>query len=214
MVAPLFDGDVVNVSAWRDEDKAGRHYRDYFSNARSYTLTNFRSDMRGHQGGANEIFLDLELPLPSRLRAAFDVVFNHTTLEHIYDFRRAFENLCEMSREAVIVVVPWLQPYHSTYGDYWRFSPVAIARMLVERGLTPAHIAWNRNAQASIYVFAIGVRTPARWRGAFAFDFDPRDRRLLTETVHTAGEHAFPAPLLASLKTAMRAALPRKRAPL
>ena len=40
LVAPLFDGDVVNVSAGDDIDKAGSLYRDYFSNARSYHITN------------------------------------------------------------------------------------------------------------------------------------------------------------------------------
>ena len=92
-VGDLFTGDVVNVSAWRDEDKAGRRYRDYFPNAHSYSMTNFRADMRGYQGLDGEIFLDLEQPLPPELAGAIDVVFNHTTLEHIYEFRRAFANL-------------------------------------------------------------------------------------------------------------------------
>src|SRR5512145_328456 len=107
-IGPLFDGDIVNVSAWRDDDKAGRRYRDYFPRARSYTMTNFRTDMRGFQGWDGEIFLDLEQPLPVELQGAFDVVYNHTTLEHIYEFRLAFSNLCAMSRDAVVIVVPWL----------------------------------------------------------------------------------------------------------
>jgi hypothetical protein len=49
-LAGWFPGDVVNVSAWRDEDKEGRHYRDYFTAATHYNLTNYKPEMRGFQG--------------------------------------------------------------------------------------------------------------------------------------------------------------------
>ena len=32
-------GDVANVSAWKDQDKQGKNYKDYFTNAKSYTIT-------------------------------------------------------------------------------------------------------------------------------------------------------------------------------
>src|SRR5581483_8386198 len=41
-VAPLFDGRVVNVSGWEDRDKRGGRYRDYFTRAAGYELTNYR----------------------------------------------------------------------------------------------------------------------------------------------------------------------------
>jgi len=202
-VGALFDGDVVNVSAWRDEDKAGRRYRDYFPNARSYALTNYRADMRGYQGLDGEIFLDLEAALPPQLAAAFDVVFNHTTLEHVYEFRRAFANLCEMSRDVVIVVVPWLQPYHSDYGDYWRFSPLAVSRLFIENAMIPAHIVWNRDRGASVYVLAVGVRHPERWRHAFDFACDFQD---LAPPDGYAGCDALPRKLNERLRSAASAA--------
>lgn len=191
-IGALFEGDVVNVSAWRDEDKAGRHYRDYFPRARSYTRTNFRSDMRGFQGEEGEIFLDLEQALPANLHGAFDTVFNHTTLEHIYEFRRAFANICAMSRDVVVIVVPWLQPYHSNYGDYWRFSPIAIARLFAENGLTPARITWNSDPGASVYVFAVGVRDQARWAHAFEFAVHPDQDDFLAHPWDGAGRDALP----------------------
>jgi hypothetical protein len=172
-VAPLFSGDVVNVSAWRDEDKEGGHYRQYFTGATSYSLTNFDADKNGFQGVDGEIFLDLEAPLPEALQGRFDVAFNHTTLEHVYDFRTAFRNICAMSRDVVVIVLPWLQPQHTDYGDYWRFSPTAAARMLVDEGFTPARITWNNHRLASVYVFAVGVRNPDKWRGRFEFNVDP-----------------------------------------
>jgi hypothetical protein len=205
-IGSLFDGDIVNVSAWRDDDKDGRRYRDYFPRARSYAMTNFRADMRGLQGWDEEIFLDLEQPLPNTLQAAFDVVYNHTTLEHIYEFRLAFANLCAMSRDAVILVVPWLQPYHSQYGDYWRFSPKAVARLFAENGYAAARVVWNANAGASVYVFAVGVRDPARWRGVFEFDHDPEAEGFLAPPAERPGQSALPKLLLDRARAAARAA--------
>jgi len=169
--ASLFHGEIVNVSAWKDVDKEGRHYRDYFSNATSYTITNYKAEFRGLQGAEGEIYLDLEQDLPAELVARWDVVFNHTTLEHVYDFRSAFDNLCRMTRDVLIVVVPFLQPYHSDYGDYWRFSPLAIKRMLEERGVRPLYVSFNGHLASAVYVFAIGSRQPERWAARIAAPF-------------------------------------------
>lgn len=161
--ASLFRGDVANVSGWRDEDKEGLHYRDYFACASSYTITNFRPEARGYQGTPGEIFLDLEAPLPAELHDRFDVVFNHTVLEHVFEFRTAFANLCAMSRDLVVLVVPWLQPFHGDYGDYWRFSPQAIERLFEKEGMTSLYVRCNDQLLTSVYVFAIASKHPERW---------------------------------------------------
>lgn len=169
--AHLFKGEVVNVSGWKDIDKEGRHYKDYFTQATSYTITNFKSEARGLQGYEGEIFLNLEEDLPQNLAAAFDVVFNHTTLEHIYEARKAFENLCKLSKDIVIIVLPFLQQYHSDYGDFWRFSPLAIKRLFEENGLTPIYQSFNSNKMSSVYTFTIASRYPENWRNNFSWTF-------------------------------------------
>ncbi len=63
-LGPLFSGDVIHVSAWRDEDKEGGHYRDYFPNAASYTITN-HTGYRGFQGSPGELQLDLTAQPPT-----------------------------------------------------------------------------------------------------------------------------------------------------
>uniref|UniRef100_A0A832A020 Methyltransferase domain-containing protein n=1 Tax=Desulfacinum infernum TaxID=35837 RepID=A0A832A020_9BACT len=166
-MAHLFYGDVVNVSAWKDEDKEGRRYRDYFINAASYWVTNWRSEARGFQNYPNEIFLDLEQELALELVGRFDVVFNHTTLEHVFNVFKAFENLCLLSRDIVMVCVPFLQPYHTDYGDFWRFSPMAVKRLYEANGLHVLYINWNRHRMSSVYVFAVGSKNPGRWQGRF-----------------------------------------------
>lgn len=181
----------MNVSAWTDDDKQGGKYADYFANKSSYTLTNFDPDKRGFQGFPGELFLDLEQPLSTDLESRFDVVFNHTTLEHVFDVRTAFTNLCSMSRDVVIIVVPFLQQVHSDYGDYWRFSPQAIERMFVDEGLSIAYLSFNNHHRTSVYVFAIGVRERQRWAEHFPFTFDYTDPAFTFLDEPFAGCNAF-----------------------
>lgn len=117
--------------------------------------------------GVREINLDLTKPVPDELRSAFDVVYNHTTLEHIFDVERAFANLCEMSSDAVILVVPSLQQIHitETYGDYWRMTPLGVAKRFLHHGFTPLVITTNDQPFAPIYTFAIAVRDPQKYKG-------------------------------------------------
>ncbi len=179
--AYLFSGDIVNVSGWKDIDKEGKHYKDYFINASSYTITNYKSEARGFQGYQNEIFLDLEKPLPKELYQRFDVVFNHTTLEHIYDIKTAFSNLCNLSRDIVIIIVPFLQQYHSDYGDYWRFTPLAIKKMFEENGFEVVYQSFNSHKMSSVYIFTIASRFPEKWRDKFKWSFsyiDPKGKGL------------------------------------
>lgn len=174
--ASLFEGDVVNVSGWKDIDKQGKHYKDYFASANSYTITNYKAEARGYQGIENEIFLNLEEDLPQDLVSKFDVVFNHTTLEHIYDAKKAFANLCLMSRDVVILVLPFLQQYHAEYGDYWRFTPLAIKRMFEENNYSLIYQSFNSNRYSSVYTFTIASRKPQQWKNKFNWEFTCEDK--------------------------------------
>jgi len=173
--AHLFHGDIVNVSGWKDIDKEGRFYKDYFANAQTYTVTNYRSDARGFQGQEGEIFLDLEETLPEDLDGRFDVVFNHTTLEHIYDVNTAFRNLCGMTKDIAIVVVPFLQQYHAEYGDYWRFTPLAMKRLFEDQGMEVLYQSFNSHKRSSVYLFSIAAKRPENWRNLFEGSLDHVD---------------------------------------
>nr|MBI1231047.1 hypothetical protein [Cytophagales bacterium] len=165
-IAPLFTGKVANVSGWKDEDKQGGFYQDYFVNASSYTITNYEG-CRGFQGEKDEIPLDLEKELPNKLIGAFDVVFNHTTLEHIYEVRTAFKNLCLMSSDTVIVVVPFAQTQHEQENiqDFWRFTPTALRRLFDENEMGVVYEAANDDRNAGIYVTMVGSKNPDKWIG-------------------------------------------------
>jgi len=169
--AHLFRGDIVNVSGWKDVDKEGGFYRDYFVNAASYSITNYKAEARGFQGGEGEIFLDLEENLPDDLNNKFDVVFNHTTLEHIYDVNTAFSNLCKLSSDIVIIIVPFLQQYHADYGDYWRFTPLVIKRLFEDHGFEVLYQSFNSHKMSSVYLFSIASKNPEKWKDCFDWSF-------------------------------------------
>lgn len=164
--ASLFEGDVVNVSAGEDVDKEGHQYRDYFSSCKTYSTTNHApGSYRGFAGRPREILLDLCQPLPVELVGGFDTVFNHTTLEHVVDFPKAIENLCQLSSDLVVLVVPFLQAQHETssYRDYWRFTPAILEHHLNLHGLSVIYESANQHPEASIYIFQIASKNPARW---------------------------------------------------
>jgi hypothetical protein len=161
--APYFSGSILNASGWKDEDKEGSEYRYYFRNATEYQISNFMPEARGLQGLPNEFFLDLTKTLDPALISRFDCVFNHTTLEHIFDVNTAFKNLCLMSKDIVILVLPFLQQMHGDYGDYWRFTPTAVERLFQLNGVTPLYTTFNNHPNSSIYIFTIGSKDPDIW---------------------------------------------------
>lgn len=167
-IARLASGQVINVSGWRDSDKEGGVYRDYFSSSSSYVVSN----IEGYAGKstAGDIFLDLEMELPSELIGKYDVVFNHTTLEHVYDADLAFNNLCRLAKDLVIIVVPFMQVEHwsnGSFSDYSRFTEFRIRRLFEENGLTTIYLSSNHNPCFPIYYFAVGSRNPSEWSEVF-----------------------------------------------
>jgi hypothetical protein len=164
-LAPLFTGDIVNVSAWDDRDKEGGYYKEYFSNASGYYCTNYSGD-RGYQQKENEFLVDLTKDVPEGLERRFDVVFNHTILEHIFEVRTAFKNLCEMTRDIAIVIVPFSQAQHEkeSYKDYWRFTPSCIRELFKKNGLEVVYEAESKHKKAAIYLLFVASRNPQKWK--------------------------------------------------
>jgi hypothetical protein len=167
--APLFEGDFINVSGWMDQDKEGGEYRSYFTRARSYSISNVPGE-RGATGRAGELRIDLAAPLAAELREAYDVVFNHTVLEHLFDIRLGVANLCGLSRDVVVSVTPFIQVVHwepGAFSDYWRPTPFAMERMLGENGFEVVYSSHNDNSLHSVYLLTIASRRPERWRSRF-----------------------------------------------
>ncbi len=167
-IAPYFTGSVINVSGWADEDKEGKTYRSYFTNATSYEISNYKG---GKQIGKKRVLedsipLDLELQIPPELKKKYDCVFCHTVLEHIYNFQQAVENLCELSRDTIIVIVPFMQKIHinpDEYLDYWRFTPYALERLFGEKGFKVIYRSGTDYLNSSLYYLYVLSCTPEKW---------------------------------------------------
>ncbi len=177
----LFQGDIVNVSGWLDSDRsalgAKKNYIEYFPNHANYVVTNYPGT-RGLEESPNSIPLDLEQSVPPELQNRFDVVFNHTTLEHIFDINTAVDTLAQLSRDIVIVVVPFIQHQHyddSSYGDYWRFTPMTLDRLFAQRGFTTVYVSANDQSWFPVYVFFVASRHPEKW----VLKFPPNSTDLL-----------------------------------
>ena len=167
----LFSGKIINVSAGENIDKEGRTYDKYFSNHSEFWISNFSpGSYRGYTGKENELLIDLEKDLPSELEAGFDVVFNHTTLEHVFNVFKAFENICKLSNDIVILVVPFAQVQHESpdgYLDYFRFTPTCIRRLFKEQGFKVLYESCNNDFNAAVYLFFIASRKPEKWVNNF-----------------------------------------------
>jgi len=166
-VSSLFSGDVINVGAYRDEDKEGGYYRSYFDKATSYTLANYRGE-DGATGVPGELLLDLSQPLDPSL-GTYDVVFTHTVLEHVHPVTVAFDNICKLSRNHIISIVPFIQGYHGragSYEDYTRFSPTLLKVLFSERGFDVVYTSWNNEFPVmNVYILVIATKNSERIKG-------------------------------------------------
>lgn len=166
-VAHLFTGKIANVSAGTNVYKEGDTYDNYFTNKEEFWLTNYEpGSYRGFQGKENELLVDLTKELPEEYEDRFDVVFNHTTLEHIFDVFTAFANLCKLAKDVVIVVVPFAQEQHENAGylDYWRFTPTCLRKLFEINQMEVVYESANNDTNAATYLFFIGSKQAAKWK--------------------------------------------------
>ena len=165
-ISAYFDGDVINVSAGYDKDKEGREYKEYFNNSNSYSISNLKKITNSK--------IEIELDLNNSLQETdicglkFDVVMTHTVLEHVCNIKTAIENLCFLSKDIVITIVPFIQSFHhdeEIYSDYWRFSPFALKKIFEHNNFSTIYLAWNNDPLGNIYIFHVATRKPEKWKG-------------------------------------------------
>lgn len=171
-IAPYFTGDLINVSGWADEDKAGDTYQNYFVNATTYIVSNKEG---GSQSGKklylpDSIAIDLDKPLSDEHVQAYDCVFNHTVLEHVFNTFQAVENLCKMSRDVIISVVPFIQVIHTSppdYLDYWRFTPYCLEKLFNQHGFKTIYASGSNLPGTSLYYVWVVSKNPNNWAKVF-----------------------------------------------
>lgn len=161
----LFKGDVLNLSGWKDSDKDGGIYRNYFPHARSYTISNFGSEI-GASGG-EEKELDLSKPYGGQI-GTYDLVFNHTVIEHVHPTDLVIQNLCKLSNDCIMTIVPFVQQMHGVsegFTDYYRYSPVALETLFREQGFETIYVSWNADHPLmNVYLFHLASKYPEKYR--------------------------------------------------
>jgi hypothetical protein len=156
---------VINVAGWEDRDKEGGYYRDYFPSPAIYEVSNYDGDSKRGVGPGTSVSIDLDEPLPERYAGAYDLAFHHTVLEHLADPVRAFAQIARLTTDLVVTVVPFKQKMHfepGAFGDYYRFSPMAMRRLHEQNGLTVLYESFTPPPALDVYLFYIGSKQPAK----------------------------------------------------
>jgi len=174
-LAHHFTGDVINIAGGKDLDKENELYKHYFVNVDSYTVANYPKQYSEKYQG-NALLLDLSIPLEndSPFFGAYDVVFTHTVLEHIYEINTAVSNLSKISKDIVITIIPFIQAFHQIeeyYHDYWRVTPYCIYNLFKEYGYDTIYCKWNNDPVGNIYLFHIASKKKENWKNIIKMNF-------------------------------------------
>lgn len=110
-------------------------YRTMFSGDFSITTVNMLPEAEP------DILADLEGPLPIE-DASYDAVLLINVLEHVFEYRALLNECARVVKPggAIVVVVPYLFPYHASPSDFHRYSAEALARALAASGFAESRI--------------------------------------------------------------------------
>lgn len=88
-----------------------------------------------------DIVADLEKPLPLA-DATYDAALLVNVLEHVFEYRALLAECARILRPAgrIVVVVPYLFPYHPSPHDFHRFSKEALERALASAGFSSVQV--------------------------------------------------------------------------
>ncbi|MGI6240902.1 MAG: putative S-adenosylmethionine-dependent methyltransferase [Candidatus Omnitrophica bacterium ADurb.Bin292] len=97
--------------------------------------------------------------------ASFDAVFHTEVIEHVYDLR-TFLAECRrvlVTEGELFFTIPFQARYHYIPHDYWRLTPAAIERLLLEAGFERITIR-SRGTDISVAAYKI-LSLTFRWLG-------------------------------------------------
>lgn len=120
---------VLNAGAQGDsQDKQGKRYRDYFPNARFYSV-----DQRPSTEDPNHFAMDLHRL--SEISLTFDLVLCLNVLEHVRNPFIVAQQLTRVLKPSgyLFVTVPFIYPAHPAldkgFDDYWRFTGAGLKEL-------------------------------------------------------------------------------------
>lgn len=152
---------VLNASGWRDQDKEGSTYRNYFPKCTEYVISNHPDDAVRGASSSDDLLIDLLKEPSASLQLRFDCILNHTVLEHIRYPEVAVANLCSMTKGDLIIVVPFMQHFHfqpGQYGDYFRFTPMGLRSILEDNLFDTIYEQIGPVGGSTQYMFSVSRR--------------------------------------------------------
>jgi SAM-dependent methyltransferase len=114
---------------------ARSEYRNLFSGDYTITTVNIVPEAEP------DILADLEKPLPIET-ASYDAVLLINVLEHVFEYRALLSECARVLRPGgkIVIIVPFLFPYHASPNDFHRYSAETLARALGIAGFTDAKV--------------------------------------------------------------------------
>ncbi|MBP7741233.1 MAG: class I SAM-dependent methyltransferase [Candidatus Pacebacteria bacterium] len=88
-----------------------------------------------------DIVANLEEPLPIP-NDSYDHVLLMNVLEHVFEYRLLLDECARVLRPggSIVIIVPYLFPYHASPSDFHRYSAEALNRALSSAGFTTVEI--------------------------------------------------------------------------
>jgi SAM-dependent methyltransferase len=114
----VLDGDVIDLGGHGNSE-----YVKMFKGTFTRTTANLSPDA--------DIKCDFEKPLPIPAYI-YDAALLINVLEHIFEYRRLLEETHRILKPGgrVVIIVPFMFPYHPSPGDFHRYSATALERAL------------------------------------------------------------------------------------
>ncbi len=94
-----------------------------------------------NQKAMPDIVSDLEKPLPIP-DASYNAALLINVLEHIYEFKQLINEAARVltPKGKIVIIVPYMFPYHPSPSDYHRFSKAALEKLVSGAGFTDIHV--------------------------------------------------------------------------
>ena len=121
--AATVTGDVLSIGSSTDQDGAGKHYREYFTAAQSYTTSEVKPGC--------DLVLDVR-SMPTVADGRYDALFVSGVLEHVDDIWSAVRECARILKPGGVLLlgVPFWQQIHRAPQDFWRFTASAVRYLL------------------------------------------------------------------------------------
>lgn len=118
-------GKVLSIGSANDDDGQCNHYKNYFSEAFSYTTSEVSLTSNA------DLILDVR-SMPEINDEFYDCIFCSGVLEHVDDLPSALQEITRILKAGGVLLlgVPFRQEIHMAPNDFWRFTEHGIKHLL------------------------------------------------------------------------------------